>query len=352
MSEMPSNTNPNHSATVTLTDVARLAGVAPMTVSRYFNAPETVKESTRLKVQKAVSQTGYVHNRLAGALRSSKTRLVAVVLPMVTNPLFSDTFQAISATLSRSGYQVLLGVSGHHREQEQELLEFILSRRPDGIILTGTLHTPACRDRLRLAGIPVVETWDLSSEPIDMLVGFSHEKAGREVARTLLGQGYRRFGLLAVDDPRGLRRAESFTNTLAEHGVTEVSRHISAGAPSLAVGREGLSQLLQEQSLSQGEPLAVVCTSDTIAHGVLTEAIARGIAVPSQLSVMGFGDMNFAAHTYPSLSTVKVDGAQIGDLAARMMLARLQGELVEEPVKDVGFTVVQRESTAQSQPQK
>lgn len=321
-----------------------------MTVSRYFNSPEAVKESTRLKVQKAVSQTGYVHNRLAGALRSNKTRLVAVVLPMVTNPLFSDTFQAISAALSRSGYQVLLGVSGHHREQEQELLEFILSRRPDGIILTGTLHTPACRDRLRLSGVPVVETWDLSSEPIDMLVGFSHEKAGRDVARSLLGQGYRHFGLLAVDDPRGLRRAESFVSTLAEYGVMDIPRHISAGAPSLAVGREGLSQLLNERSLPAGEVLAVVCTSDTIAHGVLTEAISRGIDVPNQLAVMGFGDMNFAAHTFPSLSTVKVDGAEIGDLAAQMMLVRLQGGAVEQPVRDVGFTIVQRESTGKIRP--
>lgn len=331
---------------VTLSDVARLAGVAPMTVSRYLNSPEAVKAATRAKVQRAIDQTGYVHNRLAGALRSSRTRLVAVVLPMVTNPLFSDTFQAISARLAQAGYQVLLGVSGHQRQQEEELLEVILSRRPDGIILTGTLHTLACRNRLRVAGIPVVETWDLSSEPIDMLVGFSHEEAGRAVALDLIGQGYRRFGLLAVDDPRGLRRADSFLKALEAHGITQIARHISPGAPSLAFGREGLSALLEENPTGPADPLAVVCTSDTIAHGVLTEAAARGLQVPYELGVMGFGDMNFAAHTFPALSTVKVDGTLIGDRAADMVLDRMKGAASAACVVDVGFHLVERGSTA------
>ncbi|QCI12869.1 LacI family DNA-binding transcriptional regulator [Pseudomonas putida] len=332
-------------ATVTLSDVARLAGVAPMTVSRYLNQPDTVREPTRLKVRRAIEQTGYVHNRLAGALKSSRTRLVAVVVPMVTNPIFSDTFQAINERLIKAGYQVLLGVSGYQTEQEQELLEVILSRRPDGIILTGTLHTSLSRNRLRAAGVPVVETWDLSAEPIDMLVGFSHEQAGREVARQLLGQGYRRFALLAVDDPRGLRRADSFVQALAEQGITDVQRQTWQGLPSLAQGREGLSMLLEQSAVDGEGPCAVVCTSDTIAQGVLTEAAARGIAVPRQLAVMGFGDMAFAAHTFPALSTVRIDGTLMGDTAARLLLERLGGDRQSPATIDIGFSLVQREST-------
>jgi LacI family gluconate utilization system Gnt-I transcriptional repressor len=331
---------------VTLKDVARLAGVAPMTVSRFLNEPDTVRSETRLKVQRAIAQTGYVQNRLAGALKSSRTRLVAVVLPMVTNPIFSDTFQAISERLTKAGYQVILGVSGHRREQEQELLEVILSRRPDGIILTGTLHTAASRNRLRAVGVPVVETWDLSPEPIDMLVGFSHEGAGRAVANCLLEQGYRRFAVLGVDDPRGLRRIESFAATLAERGIGEVHSHIFQGSPAFAQGREGLEALLALNSSSPDDPLVVVCTSDTIAHGVLTEAAARGIRIPQDLAVMGFGDMSFAAHTFPALSTVKIDGTLIGDTAAQMLLERLQDGEEGDAVKDIGFTLVQRQSTA------
>ncbi|PYB78923.1 GntR family transcriptional regulator [Pseudomonas sp. LB-090624] len=332
-------------AAVTLSDVARLAGVAPMTVSRYLNQPETVREPTRLKVRRAIEQTGYVHNRLAGALKSSRTRLVAVVVPMVTNPIFSDAFQAINERLAKAGYQVLLGVSGYQCEQEQELLEVILSRRPDGIILTGTLHTTTSRNRLRAAGVPVVETWDLSAEPIDMLVGFSHEQAGRDVARHLLGQGYRHFALLAVDDPRGLRRADSFSKTLAEEGGTDLYRRTWQGLPSLAQGREGLSALLQALPSDQPGPCVVVCTSDTIAQGVLTEAASRGIRVPEQLAVMGFGDMAFAAHTFPALSTVRIDGTLMGHTAATMLLERLQGDSVASKTVDIGFELVKREST-------
>ncbi|MDE1167203.1 MAG: LacI family DNA-binding transcriptional regulator [Pseudomonas sp.] len=346
MAGMPPDHNDPSRGAVTLSDVARLAGVAPMTVSRYLNQPETVRSATRLKVQRAIEQTGYVQNRLAGALKSSRSRLVAVVMPMVTNPIFSDTFQAINERLAKAGYQVLLGVSGYEREQEQELLEVILSRRPDGIILTGTLHTPASRNRLRAARVPVVETWDLTPEPIDMLVGFSHEQAGREVARQLLGQGYRQFALLAVDDPRGLRRAASFTQSLAENGIVDVHQQIFQGTPTLAQGRVGLSALLARQAIEPGTPLAVVCTSDTIAHGVLTEAAARGIQVPGQLAVMGFGDMSFAAHTFPALSTVRIDGALMGDTAAQMLLERLQGQGSAGAVRDIGFVLVQRESTA------
>lgn len=335
-------------ATVTLSDVARLAGVAPMTVSRYLNQPDTVREPTRVKVRRAIEQTGYVHNRLAGALKSSRTRLVAVVVPMVTNPIFSDTFQAINERLAKAGYQVLLGVSGYQSEQEQELLEVILSRRPDGIILTGTMHTAISRNRLRAAGVPVVETWDLSAEPIDMLVGFSHEQAGREVARHLLGQGYRQFALFAVDDPRGLRRAENFSATLAEHGVTTLHRRTWQGLPSLAQGREGLSALLGSLRGDGQRPCAVVCTSDTIAQGVLTEAAARGIRVPEQLAVMGFGDMAFAAYTFPALSTVRIDGALMGQTAAKLLLERLQGDGESPNIVDIGFTLVQRESTVGS----
>ncbi|MEN4826769.1 MULTISPECIES: LacI family DNA-binding transcriptional regulator [Pseudomonas] len=332
-------------AAVTLSDVARLAGVAPMTVSRYLNQPETVREPTRLKVRRAIEQTGYVHNRLAGSLKSSRTRLVAVVVPMVTNPIFSDAFQAINERLAKAGYQVLLGVSGYQSEQEQELLEVILSRRPDGIILTGTLHTTTSRNRLRAAGVPVVETWDLSAEPIDMLVGFSHEQAGRDVARHLLGQGYRHFALFAVDDPRGLRRADSFSQALAEEGFTDLHRRTWQGLPSLAQGREGLSALLQALPGDANEPFVVVCTSDTIAQGVLTEAAARGIRVPDQLAVMGFGDMAFAAHTFPALSTVRIDGTLMGQTAAMMLLERLQGDGVSLKTVDIGFELVKRDST-------
>lgn len=344
---------------VTLFEVAKLAGVAPITVSRVINQPEQVKESTRLKILRVIEETGYVRNQIAGALASNRTRLVAVVVPMLTNPIFSDTYQAIAARLASADYQVLLGISGYQAEQEQELLEVVLSRRPDGIILTGTVHTDVSRRRLRATGIPVVETWDLTDEPIDMLVGFSHEAIGRRTAEHLLAQGFRDFMLLEVDDPRGIRRGDSFKEQLARAGVTLLERQRFHGVPTLEQGRQGLVDMLHllnrpqaNASLAPEIPSRtpiLVCSSDTLAHGVLTEAASRGLGVPAQVAVMGFGDMNFAAHTFPALSTVKIDGAAIGRRAASALLARLKNTDEGDALTlDVGFTLIDRDSTGPS----
>ena len=326
---------------VTLIDVAKAAGVAPMTVSRALNNPDHVKKATLLKVRKAIEETGYVRNLVAGALASNRSHLVAVIVPILTNPIFSDTFQAIADRLSKSGYQVLLGMSGYQPDQEQELLEVILSRRPDGIILTGTLHTEASRRRLRAVGVPVVETWDLTREPIDMLVGFSHEAIGRDVARHLLGKGYRDFATLAVDDPRGQRRIKAFVDELRANGIHDIPAEHMQGVPTLEHGRRGLRNLLAIPA----RPLVVVCASDTLAHGVLTEAMAQGIRVPDDIAVMGFGDMNFAAHTHPALSTVKIDGKAMGDAAAVALLERLVGDSDEAVYRDIGYQLIDRDST-------
>lgn len=330
---------------VTLADVARLAGVAPMTVSRVLNQPQAVRETTRNKVLKAISQTGYVPNRVAGALASNRSRLVAVIVPILTNPIFSDTFQAVAERLSNAGYQVLLGMSGYETAREQELLEVVLSRRPDGVILTGTLHTEESRQRLKASKVPVVETWDLTASPIDMLVGFSHEQVGASMAAHWYAKGYRRFALLQVGDPRGLRRSLAFITALRAQGLPEPRVITFEGLPSLAQGRTGLAQLLDAGEMKGDAPLLVVCTSDTIAHGVLTEAAAQGLSVPDRFGVVGFGDMAFAAHTFPALSTVRIDGTRMGHAAASLLLARLNGHNDQPTVQDIGFSLVDRSST-------
>lgn len=340
----PKSLSGRHTGGVTLIDVAKLAGVAPMTVSRVLNQPQAVREQTREKVLKAIELTGYVPNRVAGALASNRSRLVAVIVPMLTNPIFSDTFQAITERLASANYQVLLGMSGYEAAREQELLEVILSRRPDGIILTGTLHTDASRTRLRANGVPVVETWDLTDDPIDMLVGFSHEQVGAQLGSHLLGQGYERFAVLQVGDPRGLRRSQAFSQALADAGRAVAHTERFSGLPSLAQGREGLGRILAQMPLGE-QPLMVVCTSDTIAHGVLTEAAARGLKVPEQVAVIGFGDMGFAAHTWPALSTVRIDGQSMGTAAANLLLGRLSGGDCGPACRDIGFQIVTRGSS-------
>lgn len=331
-----------HVSGATLVDVARVAGVSPITVSRALNQPHLVRPNTLAKVQAAVQQTGYAKNLQAGGLAASRSKLVALVLPTISNQIFADMVQGTSDKLTEAGYQLLLGFSGYEEWREEILVETILSRRPDGIILTGTLHTDSTRRRLQQAGTPVVETWDMTPTPIDMVIGFSHEEVGHATATHLLQQGCRRFAILTASDPRAARRNQGLQVALAKQGVGVVATHTAPVPGTLPLGREGLAQLLQVHP----DLDAIVCSSDTLAHGALIEAAARGVKVPEQLKVVGFGDLNFSSHTVPPLSTIRVDGARIGALAAQAILARMDGTSAAGARSvNTGFELVQRGSS-------
>ncbi|PWC32924.1 LacI family DNA-binding transcriptional regulator [Azospirillum sp. TSO35-2] len=329
------------SGRATLETVATLAGVSRMTVSRVINHPETVTSELKEVVQKAILETGYVPNLLAGGLASSRTKVVAAVVPTLTHVLFSGAIQAFTDRLALDGYQMLLGLSGYPTEREGNLLQAILSRRPDALYLTGTSHLAQTRRQLRAAKIPIVETWDLSHKAVDMAVGFSHKAVGQGVANYLYGKGYRQFATIGADDERATLRSREFVATLAGHGISDVAC-ISTPAPStMAMGREALGELLAN-GFRRG---AIQCSSDAMAHGVVLEAQARGLAVPGDIAVIGFGDLDFAAYMSPPLSTVRIDRFAIGRLAAEALLTRLAGHPVARKVVDVGFDIVERATT-------
>ncbi len=328
------------SGAITLRDVAKLAGVAPITASRAVNTPEQVSPDVLKKVQDAIQRTGYVPNRVAGGLASSRSRLIAAVVPSIVVSVFVETIETLNNTLFEAGYQLMLGQTGYSAEREEALLEAIIGRRPDGIFLTGIMQSSKGRTRLLASGIPVVETWDLTPTPIDMLIGFSHSDIGLEVANFLMAKGRTRFALVHAGDERASRRAASFTNTVAKRGCRAVLVDNVGASRSLKSGREALSRILSQTP----DVDAIFCSSDLLAMGVLTEAMARGIKVPQQLSIVGFGDVPYVADMVPALTTVHINGSDIGRKAAGFLVARAQGLAVEEPIVDVGFAIVQRDS--------
>lgn len=325
---------------VTIRDVAKVAGVSPITVSRALNHPELVTPDTLERVRAVVSRTGYVPNEIAGSLRSRRSRIIAAVFPQITNSMFVDTIQTLSDCLRQEGYQVLLGLSSYE-EREDELIAGILGRRPEGIYLTGIGHAPDTRRRLIASHIPVVEAWDLTPTPIDMLVGFSHEKAGEAMARHLLAKGHRDIGLVWGNDHRAGVRRDGLLAALAQNGIDKVPTSLQPAPGMFQRGREGLAQLLG----SGARVSAVACSSDVLAQGVIAEAQDRGIRIPGDIAVMGFGDFDFAAHTSPSLSTIAIERAMIGRLAAEALLARIKGNEVADRIVDVGFRLIERDST-------
>lgn len=322
---------------VTLRDVAKAAGVSLITASRALSNPEIVSKSTLERVQNAVEATGYIPNLLAGGLKTRRSMTVGALVPFIAVPQFLPTVQALTEELDRAGYQLILGQTGYDHAREAALLDTMLGRRVDGIVVAGLLQSSAASERLRKLGIPVVETWDLTDRPLDMLVGFSHVHVGSAVAGYFLAKGWQKVGIATGDDERAMRRRDGF---LAAMGRAVPTAYVKAPS-NLALGRAALSDLLD----SSADIRAVFCSSDGLAHGVLTEARARGLRVPEDLAVIGFGDADFAAHVEPSLTTVRIDGAAIGARAAQLILDRCKGQPVDQRIINVGFTIVERRST-------
>jgi LacI family gluconate utilization system Gnt-I transcriptional repressor len=251
---------------------------------------------------------------------------------------FLPTVQALTEALDAASYQLILGQSGYDAAREEALLNTLISRRPDGIVVTGLVQSAAARDRLRRLGIPVVETWDLSDQPVDMVVGFSHFQVGSAVAAYFRRQGWQHVGMASGDDPRASVRRQGFLSVMGRAVPTAL-----VPAPStLARGRQALGELLRQDPALR----AVCCSSDQLAQGVMAEAQARGLRIPQDLAVCGFGDADFAAHTTPSLTTVQVDGAAIGRLSAQLIVDRCHGRAAAQAVVDLGFRIVERQSTA------
>jgi len=330
------------SGAITLRDVAILAGVAPITASRAINTPNQVSPEVLRKVQEAVQRTGYVPNRMAGGLASSRSRLIAAVVPSTVVSVFMETIEALNGTLFDAGYQLMLGQSGYSADREELLLEAIIGRRPDGIFLTGILPPGKARTRLLASGIPVIETWDLTPTPIDMLIGFSHSDIGREVAKFLMDKGYKKFAIVHAEDERAGRRTVPFRDAVEQQGLPPVFIANVGASRSLKSGREAFTRILAEAPDVQ----AVFCSSDLLALGVMTEARARNINVPRDIAVMGFGDVPFVADMVPALTTVRINGEQIGTLAARFLMDRAEGREVSPGIVDVGFSIIERDSTA------
>lgn len=326
----------------TMEDVAREAGVSIATVSRVFNQPELVSPQTLERVRSVAARASYTPNLTAGSLAGARSRIVAAVIPVITSSIFSETIDGLSTVLSGAGYQLLLGQTWYREDRLAELVDTFLGRRVDGLVLTGITRDRALRERIRGAGIPVVETWELGRGPIDMLVGFSNEDAAAAAARHLIETGRRRLGFIGGMDLRSGARLEGFQAAIrkARLRAPAVARVPSPSPSSVVAGSQALVKLLGDAP----DIDAVFCSNDMIAMGVLLECQRQAIAVPKRLAVMGFSDLPIAASLVPSLTTVQVGARDIGARAADLVLGRIQLRKELPKRVDLGFSVVVRES--------
>lgn len=330
---------------VTLNAVARAAGVSAITVSRYFNQPEQVSPERRERIAAVVAELGYVPNLVAGGLASARGKIVGMVIPNISGPIFANTIQGFSDTLSRHGYQLLLASSYFDIEQEENAVRAFLGWSPAALVLTSHFHSAGTEKMLAEADIPVIETWDYQPERGPMQIGFSHFEVGVTAARHLLEKGYQRIAFVqnsAPGDFSALERRDGYAATLRGAGREPWLFAPDADRAPFEAGKQAMEALMN----ASPRPDAIIFANDNLAAGGLLAGQRAGLRIPEDCAVLGFGDYPFAEMLLPSLSTIKPPALEIGVLAATRVLESL-GVLPSDEVQRLNLLqcqVIERES--------
>ncbi len=324
---------------VTLADVARLADVSEITVSRILRDVGPVAAETRVRVLAAVHEIGYVRNRVAGTLASATSNLIGVVIPSLSNIVFADVLRGIDSALEPSGYRPVVGITGYDTQVEEKLVGSLLAWKPAAMIIVGFEHTAITRRRLDQSRIRIAELMDIDSTPIDLSVGLSHRAAGLATGRHLIGRGYRRFGYVGHDwvtDRRARLRFDGLIQALDEAGLTLADQRLHDGPSSTQAGREGLAALLA----GPARPDVVVFSNDDMAVGGVFHCLASGIAVKRDLALFGFNGLDIGQALPAPLSTVRSNRFRIGRIAVEQILSQPERTATPQTI-DTGFEIVE-----------
>lgn len=334
MSEKKSKTNK-----VSLSEVARAAGVSKMTASRVLRGEGGYSEKTRANVMEKVDALGYLPNRLATVFAGDKTStFVGVSIPDLGNEVFAQVLEGIDRKLGAFGHQSVLGLTQHTLREEENWIRTVLSWQPAGLILTGRYHSKRSLEMLRNANVPIVEIWDLNSSPMDMSVGINHFDSGFEMGRFIVGQGYRKIGYVGTSHDTAnaaSARLDGFCKAVEGSSGTVARQLCLHDTATYYPGYYGTEQLL-------GSARGIECIyyqNDSMAFGGLQFCEARGMRVPHDIGIAGWGDLPIAAVMRRRLTSVHVPHLKLGQVAAEMMLARLSDEPVA-PCRDIGFRLI------------
>lgn len=322
----------------TMHDVARIAGVSQMTVSRVMRGSGYISKNVKKEVVRAARDIGYVHNRLAGGNANYDNPIVGVVVPTLQNRVFTEVLSGINATLDESGLRPVFGVSEYSLETEEDLVFDLLSWRPRGLILPGLEHTDQLRKIATQTGVRVAEIMDIDGDPISTSFGFSHAKVGTEMAVHMIERGYRRFGYigsLGELDLRAEKRFQAFVQVIREAGGTLHSIEKTEDASSMEMGRLMTSRMLRRPD----KPQAIYYANDDLAAGGLMHCLADGLSVPDDVALAGFNGLGFLSALPKRITTTVTPRYDIGAAAANWLLQTPEQEMTSTVELPVALTV-------------
>lgn len=331
-------------ATVQLSDVARLAGVSTGTVSRVVNQPHLVAVEATRAVRAAIDKLGWVPNGAARALATHRSRTIGVIIPNLANPVFARMIASIQNTLLDQGYVLVIGFSEYDPEKALIETRSMVSRGIDGLILLGENFDAPLWTLLEVQKVPFLIIYSYRHGSERVFVGFDNELAARQLAKYVIDLGHRDLLILAQEthnNDRAAARLRGFRNALQEQAIVLGPDRIVEIPWSISAGKEALASCLDAGM----RPTAVLCSNDYIAAGALAACDYIGLAVPKDISVVGFDDLEVSAFLHPPLTTVKVPGDEIGKAAATTLVDHLEKNV---PLHSTELTadIVVRTSTA------
>jgi LacI family gluconate utilization system Gnt-I transcriptional repressor len=311
---------------VKMSDVARAAGVSTMTVSRALRQDGRIAPETRRRIQRLVRELGYVPDRIAASFSSRRSGFVGVLVPSLNNTHFAETAAGLQNALQPDGLHMLLGHTNYLKAQSEQLVETMLERRPEAMIVTFDDHTPRTRRLLVEAGIPVIEIWEVPPKPIGHVVGFSNRAAAAAMTRHLIELGRKKIGFIGEAQDIGTRGAQRRLGFLdAVRGAAlDDTRLVATSRPPIGMlqGREAMATLMRQWPDTD----AVLCVSDPCAFGAVSACQIARIAVPDRVAIAGFGNFEISQCAVPAISTISVSGLTIGAEAAGLVRRLLKGD--------------------------
>ena len=300
-------------------DVARAAGVSRMTVSRALKPDSPISEDTRKRILEIVRAMNYVPDQMAGSLSSKRSGYVAVLVPSLNNLHFAETVQSLTMELEKTGRQILLGYTDYSSEREENIVETMLRRRPEAIVLSYDGHTDRTIELLSDAHVPVIELWERPDDPIGHTIGFSNKDASARMTRALIERGYRNIAFLGEADDawtRGAARREGWHIAMEEAGLS-THRLLKIGKPPISIEDGAAAAPLLLDRFPDTD--CIFCVSDAPAFGALSTFTAMGKRVPEDIGIVGFGNFEVSRFSSPSITTVTADPHRIGQTTGELI---------------------------------
>jgi DNA-binding LacI/PurR family transcriptional regulator len=321
----------------TIVDIAKRAGVAPMTVSRVINESGYVSGEAREKVERAVKELNYHPNGLARSLKRQRTHVVGILLPDIANPFSAELVGGIQEALIPRGYSSFISASERSVQREQAALRAFFDHRVDGIIV-ATRETKAGNEfLLRLAerDLPMVVVGRALNHPQVDRVTADHWKGAYEAVEHLIALGHKRIGFAGVSaiNGAGLRRYQGYLDALRENDLPIDEKLIvgpvSQSGPGYSTQDDGYAGMKKLLALRK-RPTAVFARNDFTAMGAICAIRDAGLSIPENVAVVGFDNVPLAAYSAPPLTTVNQPTGAQGSEAARLLLERIEGDRTRE----------------------